>query len=95
MKEGQPYLNYSPHHVAPQALAFAVYFAAVSCQADEDCQAEFGNTKATLVDKYRIALETALSRADLLITNDLTVLTAFLLLIVGLPGCPFAPCISR
>lgn len=83
MRNSEPYLDYPRNHPAPQALAFAVYFAALNSQSDQECRENFGESKTILVSRYRIALEAALSRADLLITNDITVLSAFLLLIVS------------
>ena len=85
MQHGESYLDYSRNHPAPQALAFAVYFAAINSQSDSECRENFGDSKCALVGRYKIALEAALSRADLLITNDITVLSALLLLIVSSP----------
>ena len=83
MQEGEPYLHYTQTHPAPQALAFAVYFAAIGSQTEQQCRENFGDSKSALLARYKIALEAALSRADLLITTDITVLTAFVLLIVS------------
>ena len=83
MQQGQRYLDYPVGNPAPEALAFAIYFAAVSSQTDDECRANFGESKAVLTGKYKVALEAALSKADLIVTTDVTVLSALLLLIVS------------
>lgn len=83
LQDGQPYLNYPPGHAAVEALTFAIYFAAVSIQDVDACQANFGQSKVDLIAKYRFATEIALARADLINTTDLAVLQAYLLFLVG------------
>ncbi|PYH45062.1 Zn(II)2Cys6 transcription factor [Aspergillus saccharolyticus JOP 1030-1] len=82
--EGKPYLDYEPEHLAPTALACAVYYAASCSLLEDECTRAFGVTKASLVAKYQGDVELALGRADYITTNDLTVLQAFVLFLVSL-----------
>jgi hypothetical protein len=62
-----------------EALAFSVYFAAISSMTPEQCLARLGESHATLVKKYRFAVEQALARAGFLQTHKLVVLQAAVL----------------
>ncbi|CAK7236442.1 hypothetical protein SBRCBS47491_009638 [Sporothrix bragantina] len=71
--------NISP---AAEALMFAIYYAAVNSLEDNEIQTNFMTEKTVLVNKYRFALEQALSKANFLISSDLVTLQAFVLLLV-------------
>lgn len=79
---GKPYLGYDLLHPAPAALAAAVRFASVSSLSKEQCMALFRATKDSMVSKYQTEVEDALARVDFIITNDMTVLQAFVLSLV-------------
>ncbi|RAH79309.1 hypothetical protein BO86DRAFT_457926 [Aspergillus japonicus CBS 114.51] len=82
--EGKPYLDYEPEHLAPTALASAVYYAASCSLSEDECIRAFGVPRVSLVAGYQKDVELALGRADYLTTNDLTVLQAFVLFLVSL-----------
>ncbi|CAK7207668.1 hypothetical protein SEUCBS139899_010479 [Sporothrix eucalyptigena] len=71
--------NISP---AAEALMFAIYYAAVNSLEENEIQTNFMAEKAVLVNKYRFALEQALSKANFLVSSDLVTLQAFVLLLV-------------
>lgn len=81
--EGECYLKYEPWHPAPAALASAIYYAA-SCTVNQDtCLSCFGMDKVSLISKYQKESTAALERADYLLTDDLTVLQAFVISLVS------------
>ncbi|KAE8327559.1 hypothetical protein BDV39DRAFT_192745 [Aspergillus sergii] len=82
--EGECYLNYEPWHPAPAALASAIYYAA-SCTINQDtCLSCFGMDKLSLISKYQKESTVALERADYLLTDDLTVLQAFVISLIAM-----------
>ena len=82
MLDGGTYLDYEPGHPAPTALACAVCFIA-TCGLDErQCAELFGLSKGTMISAYEQETEAVLRRADFIISNDLTVLQAFVLSLV-------------
>ena len=81
--EGKPYLKYDPLHPAPAALAAAVRLASVSSLSNEQCAELFATSKESMVSKYQKVAEDALARVDFVITNDMTVLQAFVLCLVS------------
>ncbi|KAH2754874.1 hypothetical protein KXV52_006442 [Aspergillus fumigatus] len=62
-----------------EALTFAVYFAALSSITPEQCQTYFSTDHAILVQRYRFAVEQALSRAGFMNTKKLIVVQAAVL----------------
>lgn len=62
-----------------EALTFAVYFAAVSSITQEQCLTYFSTDHAILVQRYRFAVEQALSRAGFINTQKLIVVQAAVL----------------
>jgi hypothetical protein len=81
--DGKPYLDYEPGHLAPTALACAVYFAAACSVSEEESLSLFGCNKSFLVARYQQEAETTLARADFMTSNDLTILQAFVLFLVS------------
>ncbi|RAQ66400.1 hypothetical protein COH20_002570 [Aspergillus flavus] len=82
--EGECYLKYEPWHPAPAALASAIYYAA-SCTVNQDtCLSCFGMDKVSLISKYQKESTAALERADYLLTDDLTVLQAFVISLIAM-----------
>ncbi|KAB8279102.1 hypothetical protein BDV30DRAFT_222317 [Aspergillus minisclerotigenes] len=82
--EGECYLSYEPWHPAPAALASAIYYAA-SCTVNQDtCLSCFGMDKVSLISKYQKESTAALERADYLLTDDLTVLQAFVISLIAM-----------
>ncbi|KAF3356867.1 hypothetical protein VdG1_03425 [Verticillium dahliae VDG1] len=62
---------------ANEALAFAVYYAAVTSMSEEDVASSFGATKAELNYKFRLGLEHALAHADFIRLPTVTLIQAF------------------
>lgn len=83
LRDDQPYLDYEPDHIAPTTLAWAVYYAAVCTIDDSQCQILFGVDKKTITADLQRETEAALVKADFVTTNELTVLQAYVLSLVG------------
>ena len=81
--EGKSYLDYETGHPAPMALASAVCYAAASSLSEEDCLSSFEMSKEQMCDLYQKQTEEKLHDADFITTNDLTVLQAYVLFLVG------------
>ncbi|KAM0281219.1 hypothetical protein ACHAQH_003650 [Verticillium albo-atrum] len=71
----------NPASISPsdEALAFAVYYAAVTSMGDEDVASSFGATKAELNYKFRLGLELSLAKADFIRLPSLPLLQAFII----------------
>lgn len=67
-----------------EAIAFAMYFAAVTSMSDDDCLKLLETSKADLVVRYKSGVEIALSRANFLSSNEITTLQGLTLYIVSL-----------
>ena len=65
------------------ALASAVCYAAASSLSEEDCLSSFEMSKEQMCDLYQKQTEEKLHDADFITTNDLTVLQAYVLFLVG------------
>ncbi|KAL4810766.1 fungal-specific transcription factor domain-containing protein [Aspergillus unguis] len=59
-----------------EALLLAMYFAAIVSMSAEQCMTRLGEARDTLVGRYRFAVEQALSKANLLNTQSLTLMQA-------------------
>ncbi|KAE8382501.1 hypothetical protein BDV26DRAFT_5613 [Aspergillus bertholletiae] len=81
---GESYLDYDPWHPAPAALASAVYYAASCAVNQATCFSCFGMEKVSLIAKYQKESKAALERADYLLTDDLTVLQAFVISLIAM-----------
>ena len=86
LQNGRHYLDYRPGHPAVEALDFGVYLSALATQRDDECLQNFGESKASLMTRYRFGLEVALAKADFINTTDITTLQALLLLLVSISG---------
>ena len=67
-----------------EALLFAIYFSTITSISAEECDTIVGESKSTLLHRYRWATELALARANFLITEEIVVLQALVLFMVGL-----------
>lgn len=72
-------LNYPSH----EALKFAICFTAVCTLTEPEIRNIFSEEKSKVVQKFRLATEVLLSRANLTTTSDITVLQAFVIYLVG------------
>ena len=70
-------------HRTPATLACAVYYAAVCTIDDSHCQLLFGADKKTVLAELQRETECMLEKADFVTTNELTVLQAYILSLVG------------
>jgi hypothetical protein len=66
-----------------EALFFAIYYGSVSSLSDKDCLEHLGEDRATALNRYRLALEVALGRADYLNSIQLEPLQAFVIYVVS------------
>lgn len=81
--EGKQYLDYEHGHHAPKTLASAIYYAATCILSEQECYSIFQQPKSSVVASYRRVCDAALFHADFTTTNDLTVLQAFIISLVG------------
>lgn len=67
-----------------EALLFAIYLASVTTMSIEECQEIHGEERSVLLQRYRYSLEQVLAQVGLVTFQDVFVLQALTLLIVGL-----------
>ncbi|KAI2472870.1 hypothetical protein F4781DRAFT_419784 [Annulohypoxylon bovei var. microspora] len=79
MLGGQCYLSYEPNHISTICLSSAVCYSALASMTEEQCQAMLNMDRSMLVVEYRAVCEAALERAELMTTDDITLLQAFIL----------------
>ncbi|KAF2102921.1 hypothetical protein NA57DRAFT_14135, partial [Rhizodiscina lignyota] len=72
-------LNLQALDVGLEALMFAVYFAAVTSLTPSECQMRFGEGKETLLARYKVAVEKALGKSNLLTSQNIMTLQALTL----------------
>jgi hypothetical protein len=65
-----------------EALMFAIYFFTVTSMTKSECETIFGESRSTVVVRFRNATQHALAGADFINTVDLDVLQAFVLFLV-------------
>lgn len=65
-----------------EALMFSIYNAAVFSMEEDECEIKFGETRKTLLTRYRHATRKALARARFMGTSDIMVLQAFVLYVL-------------
>ncbi len=68
-----------------EALKFAVCFTAVCTLTEVESRKLFMEEKDKIINRFRLATEVMLSRANLLTTSDITVLQAFVIYLVSDP----------
>lgn len=66
-----------------EALVFAIYFVSIVSLKPESCLQLLGDTREALVSRYRFAVEQALSKANLLNTQNLMLLQAAVVFLIG------------
>ncbi|KAL2132125.1 hypothetical protein VTI74DRAFT_4160 [Chaetomium olivicolor] len=66
-----------------EALMFAIYFTAITSLTEEEVHSTFGEDKAIVLGKYHNATQQALVNAGFMRSNDLMVLQAFFLYLLG------------
>lgn len=76
--------NWGKSNKPMEAFLFAVYFAAVTAMTPEAVQTRFGETRDTLVRRYRFGAEQAFARANFLISEEILVLQAYITYLVCL-----------
>lgn len=76
--------DYSHVSRAEEVLLFSVYFAAVVSLHPSQCQSIFGQTKESLVSRFRLGVELGLSRASFLNSSNLMLLQAFTIFLISL-----------
>lgn len=67
------------------AMLFTIYTLAVTSMSSDDCQSSFGESRATLLMRYRVATIRALIAADILTTTNLEALQALVLFLFADP----------
>lgn len=66
-----------------QTIVFAVMFSGVVSMDESDVTRDFGVSKASLIDNFRLGTETALGRANFLRTTKIETLQAFVMYLVS------------
>ncbi|KAL3478776.1 fungal-specific transcription factor domain-containing protein [Aspergillus californicus] len=66
-----------------EALVFSMFFTVIVSMSDEQCTTRLGEDRATLVNRYRFAVEQALSKANLINTQSPTLLQAFIMFLTA------------
>ncbi len=66
-----------------EALLFAMYFSVVTSLPPNDCRNMLGEEKGNLLSRYRFGVEQALARANLLTTQELVTLQAFVIFLIS------------
>ncbi|MCJ1401583.1 hypothetical protein MMC11_004799 [Xylographa trunciseda] len=83
LQHDSTYLGYPEGHASVIALSSAICYVATCSLSETQCRDMFQTSKAALVTQYRRACETSLDQVDVLVTEDITVLQAFVLYLVG------------
>ena len=80
--------SWDPSNASPSltALLYAIYTLSVGLMPSEECHCSFGESRDTLVLRYRTATLWALIAADFLTTTDLEVMQALALHLLENPG---------
>lgn len=68
-----------------QTIVFATLFSGVVSMDEQQINCDFGVSKASLIDNFRLGTETALSRAHFLRTTKIETLQAFVSYLVSSP----------
>jgi hypothetical protein len=66
-----------------ELLMFCFYFAAITSLTEDEVLHQFGQKKASLLERYELAIKHGLTRARFLQTQDLNVLQALVLYLVS------------
>lgn len=80
---GEAYLQYPERHPSVQALQASICYVAASSLSEQQCQTMLQQDKSRVTEELCRACETALSNANLISTDDVTVLQAFVLYLVS------------
>ena len=74
----------SPDNLSKQeeAVLFSIYYGSVCSLTPSQCRQQLGEDKETMANRFRFAVEQALSRANFLNTSSLMVLQAFVLFLI-------------
>lgn len=83
VSEASMNVDHIPTGTHVEALLFAMYYAAVTSLTREECLQHFGDAKDSLLAKYRVCTERALSNANFLSECDLGSLQALTVLLVS------------
>jgi hypothetical protein len=67
-----------------EAVLFAVYFATITSLTPSECQMRFAESKETLLARYKVAVEKALGKCNLLTSQNLSTLQALTLYLVSM-----------
>lgn len=67
-----------------EALMFSMYFTSVTSLSGEDCEAITGESRQSLLMRFRPATERALARANFMVTDEIVVLQALVLFMISL-----------
>ncbi|KAK0875813.1 hypothetical protein LTR87_010333 [Friedmanniomyces endolithicus] len=82
-EEGKPYLGQDASSPSCQALKAVAWYAAVNTLTDEECEARLGQARTDLIQQYRRTADVRIAQVDVVNTNDLTTLQAFVAYLVA------------
>ena len=78
-----------------QALYFAVMLSAAISMDDKAILGEYGRTKESVVNDFRMNTEASLAKANFIKTTKLETLQAFVMYLVRIPGEPPSASLGR
>lgn len=65
-----------------ECFLFTIYYGAITSLTDEECQAQWGESRTSLLSKYRFGLEQGLARANFLYCDETIVLQALVVFLI-------------
>ena len=84
-EEGKPYLGQDASSSSCQALKAVAWYAAVNTMTDDECETRLGQGRTDLIQRYRRTADVRIAQVDVVNTNDLTTLQAFVAYLVSVP----------
>ncbi|KAK0247275.1 hypothetical protein LTS09_017581 [Friedmanniomyces endolithicus] len=82
-EEGKPYLGHDASSPSCQALKAVAWYAAVNTMTDDECEIRLGQQRTELIQRYRRTADVRIAQVDVVNTNDLTTLQAFVAYLVA------------
>ncbi|KAK5123564.1 hypothetical protein LTR85_002602 [Meristemomyces frigidus] len=83
LERGEPYLGHDATALPNRAVKASLWFAAINTLSDQECQMRFGQARSDLLQQYRRVVDVLLAQADLMNTNDMATLQAFITTLIA------------
>lgn len=82
IERGAPYLGQDATALPNRAVKASLWFSAVTTLTEAECQNMFGQARPDLLQQYRRVVDVLVAQADLMNTNDMATLQAFVMTLV-------------